>query len=67
MTSIKAINKISIIKITEHERGILYFSNLTTSGLNKYAITTDIKHGKIIGRIRNNIPIIKSSIKQIVI
>ncbi len=33
MTSIKAINKTSIIKITEHERGILYFSNLITSGL----------------------------------
>ncbi|BDG76067.1 hypothetical protein wHmcTK_06110 [Wolbachia pipientis] len=67
ITNIKAINKVSIIKTTEHERGILYFSNLVTSGLNRCATKTDIRHGTIIGRIKNNAPIMKSSTQQIVI
>jgi hypothetical protein len=62
----KIISRTSIIKITEYRRGILYSSNFTTSGLNKYATTIDIKHGKIIGRTKNNVPIIRSNIRQTV-
>jgi len=66
IVSIKTISKTSIIKITEYRRGILYFSSLITSGLNKYAVTIDIKHGKIMGRIRNNAQAMKNNTKQIV-
>ncbi|CCE77172.1 hypothetical protein WALBB_140010 [Wolbachia pipientis wAlbB] len=40
---------------------------MVTRGLNKCATKTDIRHGAIIGRIKNNAPIIKSSTQQIVI
>ncbi|WP_275602439.1 hypothetical protein [Wolbachia endosymbiont of Onchocerca gibsoni] len=50
--------------MTEYRRGILCFSNFTTSGLNKYATTIDIKHGKIIGYTKNNVPIIGGSARQ---
>jgi len=66
IVSIKTISKTSIIKIVEYKRGILYFSSLITSGLNKYAVIIDIKHGKIMGRIKNNAQTMKNSTKQIV-
>ncbi len=55
------------MKTTEYRRDIPYFPNFITSGLNRYATTIDIKHGKIIGRTKNKMPIIRSGTRQMVI